>query len=1018
MVKWIRALAQTATYLGVAMIAIIWTGVIFLTSSERQRAYEEGLLQGRNLTRVFEEYIARVITGTDSALLTLRELYENDPRNFDLSRWINGAKLQNDLTIQFVFIGPDGNATLSSLAAIRTPIDVSDRDYFIFHANSTADELYISRPVVGRVSNKATIQVSRRLRAPNGSFGGVVLASLDIEGIEKFYNSVDIGSGGIISLVGFDGIIRARSGRSVTESRLLGQSIAHTKLFESYRRSSTGSYWNFRTPAGTVDGVRRLISYRVVEGLPLLAVVGLAESDIFHEAESEVRRYYQIGFGLTAFALVAMAFGAARQLKYNLATEALEASKRSLERTNMRFDAALENMAHGLCMFDRDQRLIVCNRRYGELYGLTPEETRPGTTLREILEARAAVGATPEDAQRYIERRLEEVSRPEPYYAANELRDGRVYAVNHQPMPDGGWVAIHEDLTGIRAAEARAEAANQELITQRHAMDQAVIVSATDAEGRITFVNDNLCRISGYTREELLGQDHRIFNSGTHSAEFFRDLYDRIRCGEVWRGEICNKAKDGSLYWADTTIVPRLGQDGKPTGYMSIRIDLTTRKRAEMQIAYMARHDELTGLVNRSVLLEKMEEALARLRRSGEAFSIFMLDLDLFKVVNDSLGHPVGDDLLKAVARRLSACMRETDTIARLGGDEFAILAMAEGDQRESAIGTAKKLLETVAAPYDLDGQNVAIGTSIGIALAPEHGTDVDQLVKSADLALYKAKSTGRNTYRVFEEAMGAEAQTRRILEIDLRNALARDEFYLHYQPIVDIRMQEIACVEALVRWRHPLRRQIGPDEFIPLAEEIGLINPLGEWVLRKACTEATNWPSHVKVAVNLSAVQFRNGNLVGTVSKALNESGLLPKRLELEITETVLMQNNAENLGTLHQLLSLGVSIVLDDFGTGYSSLSYLRMFPFGKIKIDRSFVNELSSNGDCAAIVSAVAGLGKSLHVNTVAEGIETEDQLTLVRAAGCTHAQGFLFGRPCPVSELAFGRIQKRQTKVDAA
>jgi diguanylate cyclase (GGDEF)-like protein len=431
-----------------------------------------------------------------------------------------------------------------------------------------------------------------------------------------------------------------------------------------------------------------------------------------------------------------------------------------------------------------------------------------------------------------------------------------------------------------------------------------------------------------------------------------------------------------------------------------------------MQIAYLARHDVLTSLCNRAVLREKMEESLNRLRRGGSPFTLFILDLDLFKAVNDSLGHPIGDELLKVVAQRLVACLRETDTVARLGGDEFAILTTAEGDQRDVATTTANTLLEAVSAPYSFDGHRLDIATSIGIALAPEHGTDVDQLIKSADLALYKAKVAGRNTYRVFEVAMGADADARRALEIDLRNALTRDEFELHYHPIVDIRTNEISNVEALIRWPHPERGSIAPADFIPLAEESGLINPIGEWVLRRACADAAAWPPEFKVAANLSPVQFRCGNLVETISRILTDSGLAPERLMLEITESVLMQGTTENFETLHQLRKLGISIVLDDFGTGYSSLSYLRLFPFDQIKIDRSFVSELSSNADCAAIVSAVANLGRSLHIDTVAEGVETEEQLVLARAAGCTHAQGFLFGRPCPTSELDLRRLVGRK------
>jgi predicted signal transduction protein with EAL and GGDEF domain len=330
----------------------------------------------------------------------------------------------------------------------------------------------------------------------------------------------------------------------------------------------------------------------------------------------------------------------------------------------------------------------------------------------------------------------------------------------------------------------------------------------------------------------------------------------------------------------------------------------------------------------------------------------------------------------------------------------------------------ARKLLKTIVAPYDLDGYSVDIGTSIGIALAPEHGIEVDQLMKSADLALYKAKSAGRNTWSLFETEMGAKAKARHALEMDLRNALTQQEFELHYQPIIDIETRNVFSVEALVRWRHPKRGQISPDEFIPLAEETGLINPLGEWVLRNACAAAMHWPAQVKVAVNLSAVQFRKGDLVDIVSAALKQSGLPPERLELEITESILMQGSTENVQTLRRLFGFGISIVLDDFGTGYSSLSYLRLFPFRKIKIDRSFVDEMSKNADCASIISAVAGLGRSLDIGTVAEGVETEEQLALIRAAGCTHAQGFLFGRPCPAAALQFPRAQEAPGREDAA
>jgi diguanylate cyclase (GGDEF)-like protein/PAS domain S-box-containing protein len=1146
----LRAFAQTTTVLGVAMIVLIWSGVVFLSGAERDHAYETGLQQGDNLTRTFEAYISQVVKGTDSALLALRDSYERNHSDFDLMRSVDNAKLQNDLVVQFVIIGRDGFMMRSTLASNGPSLDLSDRDHFRYHASATTDELFISPPVAGRVSGTATVQLARKLRAPDGSFDGIILASLDVLQIEKFYNSIDVGRSGTIALVGFDGIIRARSSRQHDAEGLTGRSMAGAKIFEAYRKSPAGSYWTSPDFAARMDGIPRLISYRVVEGLPLIAIVGLAKDDIFEQSSLKTIQYRQVGFALTAFVFVVIGFGAARQLRLTSAMATLESSKRSLGQTNLRFNAALENMPHGLCMFDDQQRLIVCNKRYGEMYGLTPEQTRSGTTLRSILEARVAAGRSPEDGEAYIAGRLEEFARSGSYHVVNKLRDGQVIAISHEPMPSGGWVAVHQDITEQHRSEECLNEVRQELILQRHAIDQAVIVAITDVRGRITYANDVFCRISGYSREELLGYDHRILNSGTHSPEFFGVMYRRIAHGEIWRGEVCNKAKNGSLYWVDTTIVPQLDQNGKPTRYMAIRIDITARKaaenalresqrevvrksqqlelalanisqgicmfdaeqkvvvrnelyasmyglslddtkpgttlreildrriendiyardaaddyhwnllasvtkpthevlnlndgraisifrepipaggwvtthqditerqRVEAQIMYIASHDVLTGLANRVVLHEHMEKAVARLQRDGNPFAILMLDLDRFKSINDSLGHPVGDGLLKAVAGRLLACARETDVVARLGGDEFAILMTVEKDQRTSAIIMAERLLEAVAAPYDIDGHEINIGTSIGIALAPEHGAEVDRVIKNADLALYKAKSDGRSTYCLFEIAMAAEAEDRRALEIDLRNGLTQDEFELHYHAIVDIKTMETVSVECLARWRHPQRGLISPDGFIPLAEETGLIIPLGEWVLRKACTDAKNWPPHVKLAVNLSPAQFQAGGLVETVSKLLTESSFPPARLELEITESILLQGNTENVKMLHQLQGLGISIVLDDFGTGYSSLSYLRMFPFDSIKIDRSFVKDLSTNADCAAIVSAVAGLGHGLHVDTVAEGVETEDQLTLVRASGCARAQGFLFGKPCPASELEFHRFEERKQTGKAA
>jgi diguanylate cyclase (GGDEF)-like protein len=523
-----------------------------------------------------------------------------------------------------------------------------------------------------------------------------------------------------------------------------------------------------------------------------------------------------------------------------------------------------------------------------------------------------------------------------------------------------------------------------------------------DTEQRLIVSNDRYARIYGFApetlkpgvtlREIVERRIERGIYAGENPTEYMRE---RLAVPHDPLPQI-QKLSDGRAI-----LVTR--QPMKNGGWVTTHEDVTERERAGGRIAEMARRDALTGLGNRLQLLEAIEIASARLRRLDEPFSILLLDLDRFKQVNDSLGHVVGDMLLQAVAKRLRAASRDVDTIVRLGGDEFAILQSVEGDQHDDAIAMANRLIETIGTPFDLDGHQVIIGTSIGIAMAPSDGADGDQLLKNADLALYRTKSEGRNGYHFFEIAMEIEARARHALEIDLRQAIARDQLEMHYQPVVSIATGEICGVEALIRWFHPRHGLITPDRFIPLAEETGLIVPLGYWILNRVCSDAVKWPSHIKVAINLSAAQFGKGNLVEVITDALAQSGLPPHRLELEITETVLLRKDESQLGVLHHLKSFGVSIVLDDFGTGYSSFSYLQMFPFDKIKIDRSFVQDLSSREDCAAIVCAIIGLARTLDIETTAEGVETREQLELLRAAGCGLAQGYLFGKPCANAEL---------------
>ena len=568
-------------------------------------------------------------------------------------------------------------------------------------------------------------------------------------------------------------------------------------------------------------------------------------------------------------------------------TSALYQREVELRSQNQRFDAAINNMVQGLCMFDQDKRLVVCNEQYARMYGLSSEQVKVGTTLRTILEYRAATGNMLGDTERYIQNRLEEVDRCVPYQVVNELRDGRVISVVHQPLVAGGWVALHQDIT--------------------------------------------------------------------------------------------------------------------------------EQKRAEQKIAHMAHHDALTGLPNRVLFREQLTCHLGS-AMSGASLAVLCLDLDYFKQANDTFGHPIGDALLCAVGRRLRDYVRETDIVARLGGDEFAILQIGV-EQPVSASLLAQQLVDAMVKPFGVDGHEIAIGTSIGISVAPNDSIDADYLLKSADMALYRTKEHGRSGFSFFEPKMDAEMQERRTLEMDLRKAVAVGEFELFYQPVMTLDDDTICGFEALLRWNHPTRGMVSPATFIPLAEETGLIIGLGEWVLRQACAEAAKWPSHLKIAINLSPVQFRSKTLVATVMSAIANAGISSNRVELEITEAILLQNSEATIVTLHQLHSLGVRISMDDFGTGYSSLSYLQSFPFDKIKIDQSFTRDIDRNSDALAIIHAVSGLGISLGMTITVEGVETREQLELIRAEGCNEVQGYLFSTPQPASEIPrmLSRLGRRSQAV---
>jgi len=1018
MAKWVQALRQTTTYLGLVVIAIIWGGIYLLSSEQRASAYQDALRQGGNLARVLEEYIKRIVQESDSALLELRQAYQKDPQHFDIATWAVRTKSYANLTVQFGIADAHGMVTLSSLGPITKQIYVGDRPSFMFQRDHADDRLFISDPAIGKITKKLTLDFTRRMTGPDGSFAGTVVSSLSITELEDFFSSLDLGESGIVTLVGADGVILARGGVDPAARRFAGKPAIRSALWQHLPHSPAGSYWNTPVSRAQFEGVSRLMSYRTVSGLPLIALIGLSKRDIYRHADATLRKYIVAGTILTFMVLIVMIVGAARQARMLSTAEELQRSKQSLERSNLLFQTALKSMAHGLCIFDRDMRLVVCNEQYGEMYGLRPEQIQPGMTLRSVLEARVSAGLVPEDPDQYIRSRLAKVSLCDPHYAENDLTDGRVYAVSHRPMPDGGWVATHIDVTEQRRAERQLGETKQFLDSIIEHIPVAIVVKDATTRKYI-LVNRAFETMLGISRRELLGRTtfdiHRAKdakNIDDADTEALQNS-DRVSYNEIEVDTLLRGARTQATH----RIVIKNNQ-GEAKLLIAVIEDATERKKAEQRIAFLAHHDPLTGLANRAALAQKIEEAAARQRRRDEPFSVLLLDLDRFKEVNDTLGHPAGDTLLTEVAMRLKSLLRETDVLARLGGDEFAIIQAGESNQRGAARTLAERILEFLGKPFAIDGDEINIGTSIGIALAPEHGTGSDELLKMADLALYRTKSAGRNGYCFFDPEMSEVASARQEIENDLRRAIQLNELELHYQPILNAKTRKISSVEALVRWRHPTKGLLFPDLFVPLAEETGLIAQIGEWVLRRACMDAAAWPDDVKVAVNLSLVQFRKTKLADTVMRALLDSGLRPERLELEITETALIESAAECLPALRQFKSLGITIVLDDFGTGYSSLSQLAMFPFDRIKIDKSFTQNLTKRSECAAIISATLTLAQSLDIATTAEGVETVDQYRVLRLAGVTSVQGYLFKRPGPASELDFNAVYGAVTLDNAA
>jgi diguanylate cyclase (GGDEF)-like protein/PAS domain S-box-containing protein len=835
---------------GTMLIAAIALGVSLMIINFRDRALVATERQLENtvqlLTRHFdrqledfasiEKSVATEIQSQIHSPEQLRKLVSSDEFHRHLKAKVSEA---SDFAGVNIF-DADGIYINSSEKWPVPPINLSDRHYFQQLKSGSTKRLVLVELVQSRISNGRTVVVARKISGPAGEFLGMITRSIPPDVFEDFFSSVVL-EDGAINLLQEDGTMIARYPHI---EAAVGQNFSSSVLFT--RKGRTGEYLTTHL-ISPVDGQERLASAGRLSLYPLTVVSSQPASTALADWREQTRVLLWAACA-TAGVISLMLWFVTRHLK----------------RQHRRLDVAVNHMTQALLLFDRSERLVICNRRYLEMFGLSSDAIKPGRLLRDIVQSRKENGSFSGDVDQYCGVIREACRLGEVTHNVASTPDGRWMQVVNQPLSEGGWVSTIEDVT--------------------------------------------------------------------------------------------------------------------------------EQRRSEERTAKLAHYDTLTDLPNRALLLKRLEEEISRCDGTSQ-LAVLFLDVDEFKTVNDSLGHHVGDELLKSMARNLQICLGTNEFMARLGGDEFAILASGV-KSKEDVLALIRRIHEAIRQSHDCAGHQLTIDSSIGIAIAPGDGTSSDQILQNADLAMYEAKSSGRRTYRFFEAGMEKKAKERRLLETELRKAMEAGQIEVYYQPIVDLHNNEVVACEALARWNHAERGFVSPAVFIPVAEQSGLIDELGEYVLRKACKEAAGWPDHVRLAVNVSPVQFKSGLLALRVVSALAEAGLSAHRLELEITEAVLIGDDEAALSILHELRSIGVRVALDDFGTGYSSLSYLRRFPFDKIKIDRSFISGLTQQGGSSGIVRAVVAMASEHNMVTTAEGVETGEQRSMLQDLKCDEMQGFLF------------------------
>jgi diguanylate cyclase (GGDEF)-like protein len=972
----------------IVVAAAVTVTAVLLLSNLRDRAIADSERELQNTALILAAQTDRAFQAVDlvesSVLERMRSLVSSEDFDRELSNYDTHIVLKEKLTglphIDVVAL-VDSHGTLINYSR-GWPVprnDLSDRAYFERLKSDPQLTSFVSEPVRNRGTGTWTIYLVRKVSAPSGEFLGLILGGMQLQNFEDFYQSIALGDTSAINLFRRDGVLLARYphadpsiGRSFAGSNVFSKILAHADRGISRQKSG-------------VDQEERLIAAEVVAHYPVVVTATKTVAAVLSEWRAEAK--YLIGLTV-ALVVVIGGTGVAMVRRFR------EQSKR--------LDSALNNMSHGLVMFDSQQRLLVANRRYIELYRLPPDQVKPGCTLQRLIELRAEAGTCVGEPHQHVREILDSLTASKlGSTIARELPDGRTIAVTVASTFNGGWVAIFEDITERKRAE-------------REILERKAELERLNAQFDVCLNNmtHGLTMYDGATRlivcnaryREMYGVPPELTKPGTPYRQI---LGGRIKektspdqaVAEVarYRGlarSFLRELDDGRII----AVSHRPLADG---GWVGVHEDITERQRVEAQLDFMAHHDPLTELPNRAAFNRTLATFLDRAKQEKGKFALLSIDLDRFKEINDVFGHDVGDGLLREVAQRLMGAATGA-FLARLGGDEFVVIS-AQEPQPAAAEALAERLQSALATEIVVREQTLRIGLSLGVAIFPDDGEDAASILANSDAALYRAKIDGRSSIRFFDATVDQRLRDCRALQHDLRAAIEQRQILIHYQPQARID-GSIVGFEALVRWQHPLRGMIAPGAFISVAEESGLIIPLGEWILREACREAASWSKRLAIAVNLSPVQFRHGDLASTVHSILLETGLSPDRLELEITEGVLIDDFSRAISILRRLKNLGVKIAMDDFGTGYSSLSYLQKFPFDKIKIDRSFVSNVQANPQSATIIRAVIGLGRGLNLPIVAEGVETQGELDFLTQEACDEIQGYLVGRPAPIEMYA--------------